>query len=123
MRARFSSVVRNEVFSRRAHAYTCAPSARRVAFGGEGFELVEVGAEFQSLAEGGLQPVRERGGGALHERQDGGAPEDALRFGHVRVGVVAGNAEHVLLARLRHDGGTPSANAISRAAVWRAFRQ
>ena len=54
------------------------------------------------------------------------------RTGHVRVGVVAGDAEHpcrlrafgnVLVARLRHDGGTPRASAISRAAVWRASIQ
>ena len=37
----------------------------------------------------GREPVRERGGGAGDEGQDGLAPEDALGFGEVRVGVVA----------------------------------
>ena len=114
------------------------------AFGGEGWERVEVGAEFDFALRFGCplrirapEPARQRLGDALDEGQHGGAPEDALclflarlrQDRHVRVGVVAGNAEQpsclrafgkVVVARLRHDGGTPRASAISRAATWRA---
>ncbi len=54
MRARFSLGVKKVVFSRRAHADPRAPSARRVALGAEGFDLVEVGAKLEVFAEARL---------------------------------------------------------------------
>ena len=51
------------------------------------------------------------------EREDGLAPDGADGLLVVGEGVVAGDAEDLMFALLRSDGGTPRARAISRAAV------
>ena len=113
------------------------PRPKCIALGAQRLQRIGVRLEAQLLPVSLAEPTRQRLGDALDEGQHGGAPEDALRLflarlrqdRHVRVGVVAGNAEQpsclrafgkVVVARLRHDGGTPRASAISRAATWRA---
>ena len=65
-----------------------------VAFGGKGFDLVEVGLQGEGgVAVSGAEPIGEGGGGAGQQRDDGRAPEGAVGFLVIREGVVAGDAE------------------------------
>ena len=63
------------------------------AFGGEGVDLVEVGREGEVGGVGGGEPSGQGFGGALDEGDDGVAPEAAVGFGVIGVGVVAGDGE------------------------------
>src|SRR5207253_11413150 len=67
------------------------------ALGREGLDGVEVGLEGEPLpcpaGKGWREPLRERLGRALHERDHGLTIEGAVRLGVVRVRVVPGKAE------------------------------
>ena len=66
------------------------------AFGGEGFDVVEVRLEDERcVGIEGAEPGGERAGDAVRERDDGLAPEGAVGFLVVGVGRVAGDAEQL----------------------------
>jgi hypothetical protein len=86
--ARFSSVVRNEVFSR------LAQSASRSLANAGSVSMSERSST--RIAESRPEPQRQLAGDALDEGEHGGAPEGAARLGGVRIGVFSGKAERGL---------------------------